>query len=168
MSVNMFQSWLSWAKLGDLLISCVFWGQLWDLWSCYPLHESLHKVFTCLLWHLSLNSQKQYALCIQIIIHKNILFYRSRLYESSHHIIHKAVLSAWQLSLKLLITLNFRALHTPWFWFIWFIAPIWNEDMDKWKNSIRKPANKISYAHAKDQLESSFVSIKWCSPHFIW
>ena len=31
----MFQSWLSWAKLGDLWISILFWGQLWDLLSCY-------------------------------------------------------------------------------------------------------------------------------------
>ena len=35
MSVNMLQSWLCWAKLGNLWISCVFWGQLWDLWSCW-------------------------------------------------------------------------------------------------------------------------------------
>ena len=45
MSVNMFHSWLSWAKPGNLWISYFFWGQLWDLWS------GLREISLSLVFH---------------------------------------------------------------------------------------------------------------------
>ena len=57
-----YLTWLRWAKLGCWWFSSAFWGQLWDLWSCWFCSWSLFfivkkgkLIYSLLLWWFMLS-----------------------------------------------------------------------------------------------------------------